>query len=276
MSASPLDIYIKSLIDPFDGTVSQPKLFDGSVTRSSGLRFRATGNITLDAAGGDNYIILFPGFSNAMSWKIGTGDYVTHPVFPTHLGTTSDRQNINRLRLVSGAARFMLLNSSDDNEGYWEAIRVPFEEFKGQFSLVDQTAPIGEDMAIKLFSTWTVAGLANYPTFQSGRLRDLHRFLFKLNSNAPDHPFTSLPILGQAPSITQCVDSNFDCIIIRLVGRIDAVTPTMIQYDMVSNQEIVYRDGTVMGRLATMNTMVPNMDVLLDRTRFMLPAIQVA
>jgi len=269
--------YVKSLLDPFDTTFAQPKLFDGAVTRSSGLKFRSTGNITLDATGADNLIVLFPGLSNCMSWKIGSGSYQTHSVFPTHVGTPTDRQNLNRARLVSSALKISLLNSSDDNEGYWEAIRVPMEEFKGQaLTLVDASAPVGEDYAVVPGSTFSVTNLSNYQTFQTGRLKDIHRFLFKLNSNSADHPFTSVKHQSAAVVATDCVDPYFDVVIIRIVGRIDAVTPSMIQYDLVSNQEIVYRDNTVMGRLATMNVMIPNLPVLLDRTKFILPSVQLA
>lgn len=272
---SGLDAYAASFLDPFDGTITQPKIYDGSVTRSSGLKFRQTGNFTLDGAGLDNYIVLFPGLSNGLVFK-KSGDVgwtLTSP-YPTHLGTTTDRNNIRRARLVSQGLKLSLLNSSDDNEGYWEAIRVPIEWPNMQFE--DIAAPIGEDYRIRPNAAFNLTNLSNYQTFQTGRLRDLHRFLFKLNSVAPDHTFTEITGAGVEPSARIAGDGWFDMIFIRLVGRIDAVTPSMIQYDHVSNIEVVYKDDTVMARLATMNTMVPNINVLLDRTRFILPAIQIA
>lgn len=275
-----LDVYAASFLDPFDSSIPQPKILDGSVTRSSGLKFRATGNITLDAAGGDNWFVLFPGFSHGMVWKIGAGDYTTHTLFPSHVENATARHSLNKLRLVSQGLKLSLLNSSDDNEGYWEAIRVPMEEFRNGWTLVDTTAPVGDDYQLKLGQTYIPAtGLSNYSTFQTGRLRDIHRFLFKVNSNAPDHPFTSVMTTGGGASVVtvpQTIDPFFDVVIIRIVGRIDAVTPSMLQYDLVSNQEVCYKDQTALGRLHTMNTMVPNIDVLLDRTRFILPAIQIA
>jgi len=267
--------YVKSLLDPFDTTFQQPKLYDGSITRSSGLKFRATGNITLDAAGADNFLVLFPGFSNCFCWKIGAAAYSTHTTFPTHLDTTTNRANVNRLRNVSTGLRLSLLNSSDDNEGYWEAVRVPYEEFKAQWNFSDASALIGEDMVVTPTSTWTFGNMVNTPTFQTGRLRDIHRFLFKLNSTAPDHPFISTS-LSATPTFSQCIDPYFDVIVIKIVGRIDAVTPSMLQYDVVSNQEVDYRPTTVMARLATMNVMMQDLPVLLDRTRFILPSVQIA
>jgi len=269
---SGLDVYAASFLDPFDGTISQPKILDGSVDRSSGLKFRQTGNITLDATGGDNLIILHPGLSNGMSWNSpgGTSFPNSHTAYPTHLGTTANRSNLRKARIVSQGVKFSLLNSSDDNEGYWEAIRVPLDFF----ALSDTTSPNGEDYRVVPGGLWN--NFASYNTFQTGRLRDIHRYLFKLNSVAPDHPFVDILTSGATPTPDQCMDKNFDMIVIRIVGRIDAVTPSMIQYDLISNQEVVYKDDTVMARLATLNKMVPNIDILMDRTRFILPAIQIA
>lgn len=264
-----LDAYAASFLDPFTAS-GQPKILDGSVDRSSGLRFRQTGNITLDGTGADNYIVLFPGMGNGIAWKKASdANWTVTSPYPTHLGTATDQGNVRRVRLVSQGAKFSLLNSSDDNEGYWEAIRIPIESL----TFVDTTAPVGEDYQVRPATTFAPSNLANYNTFQTGRLRDLHRFLFKLNSVAPDHPWLSVT---SPPASAQSYDENFDLIFIRLVGRIDAVTPSMLQFDFIANHEVVYKDDTVMARLATRNTMVPEMGVLLDRTRFILPAIQIA
>lgn len=265
-----LDTYTASFVDPFDSRIPQPKILDGSVTRSSGLKFRQTGNITLDATGGENMIALIPGFSNGLVWTTTTGNLTTtHTAFPTHLGTTTDRGNVRRVRLVSSGLKLSLLNSSDDNEGYWEAVRIPAQ----RLTLADTTAPEGEDM--RLYANRIASQFANFQTFQTGRLRDIHKFLFKLNSVAPDHPMTEVLPDSTVPSVNNCWDQAFDMIVIRIVGRIDAVTPSMLQYDFISNQEVVYKEDTVMARLATLNTMIPNMNVLLDKTRFILPAVQI-
>ena len=272
---SALDQYTASFIDPFDVTISQPKILDGSVTRSSGMRFRQTGNITLNAAGSDNFIVIIPGFGNGMAW-FKTGDTVFTPgnMFPSHLSNQTRRGEVRKVRLVSSGLKLALLNSSDDNEGYWEAVRLPVEAYN--LVLEDTASPVGEDYRIKPKDGMTWADLSNYPSFQTGRLRDLHRFMFKLNSTAPDHVFEEVIALGANAAVANCYDKNFDMVVIRLVGRIDAVTPSMLQFDFVSNQEVVYRGDTIMERLATANTMVPAINVLLDRTRFMLPAIQIA
>lgn len=269
---SALDTYAASFLDPFDGRITQPKIMDGSVTRSSGLKFRQTGNITLDATGADNWLVLLPGFSSGFYYRSGTSAFNPPLLYTQHLGTTSLRSNLRRVRLVSQGLKLSLLNSSDDNEGYWEAVRIPVADLV----IRDATAPIGEDYAVQLPNSFALTNLADYPSFQTGRLRDIHRFLFKLNSVAPDHPFKETIPASANLSLRDAYDEQFDMIAIRIVGRIDAVSPSMLQFDHMSNQEVVYKDDTVMARLATLNTMVPNMDILLDRTRFILPAIQIA
>lgn len=266
-----MDPYTASFIDPFNVQFPQPKILDGSVTRSSGIKFRQTGNITLDAAGGDNWLVLLPGFSAGFYYRSGAGAFNSPLLYTQHLGTTTLRSNLRRVRLVSSALRLSLLNSSDDNEGYWEAVRIPVADLQ----VADAVAPTGEDYAIKLANSFALTNLADYPTFQTGRLRDIDRFLFKLNSVAPDHPFKETISSTATLSLKDGYDEFFDMIAIRIVGRIDAVTPSMIQFDHVCNQEVVYKDDTVMARLMTLNVMVPNMNVILDQTRFLLPAIQV-
>ena len=270
-----MDPYTASFLDPFNVSFPQPKILDGSQTRSSGLKFRQTGQLTLTGNASPTYVVLFPGLSSGLTYKLNAADgnpYVTTNPFPTFLGTTTDRDNVRRTRIVSSGLKLSLLNSSDDNEGYWEAIRIPVE--KSEF--VDFTAPVGEDYRLKINVGFVPADFANYNTFQTGRLRDLDRFMFKLNSIAPDHPWVTVLPGSSAPTVGDCLDNTFDMIVIRMYGRIDAVTPSTIQYDYVQNMEVVYKDDTVMARLATLNIMLPNMNVILDQTRFILPAIQVA
>jgi len=58
----------KSLLDPFDKGMSQPKLLDGKIARSSGIRLCATGEITCDSSG-HAHVALIPGASNVLCWQ---------------------------------------------------------------------------------------------------------------------------------------------------------------------------------------------------------------
>jgi hypothetical protein len=269
------DIYLQSLIDPFNQTVTSPKILDGSVTRSSGVRFRNTGSITLDATGAPTYIILFGGFSYGLNWKTAAGAPSMPAINPSHLGLPTDRASIRQIRLVSAGLQLSLENSSDENEGYWEAIRIPCMS-DIDFTQTDLVAPLGEDYGIRVVNSFAWPDMANHSTFQTGKLRDLHRFQFKLNSVAPDHPFKRIVANNVSPFNNQLIDDFFDVVVIKVVGRIDAVTPSSLRYNTVSNQEVVYTDGTALSRLQTISPMTPNTDVVLDKTRYMLPAIQIS
>jgi len=265
---------VKSLVDPFDQTLPQPKILDGSVTRSSGIRFRNTGNITLPATGDPQYLILYPGLSMSFCWKIPGNDAGNTGVHPSHLGVTADRNNIRMMRLVSVGLRLSLENSSDENEGYWEAVRIPinYADWKAN----DGAAPTGEDYATVPIASFSLLDMANHSTFQTGKLRDLHRFQFKLNSVAPDHPFKRVLPSTTSPTVQDMMDDHFDIIIIKVIGRIDAVTPSVLRYHTVANQEVVYNEATALARVQSMSVMIPQMDVILDRTRYITPAVQIS
>ena len=67
-TAMSLERHTKSLLDPFDEAISQPKLLDGKVPRSSGIGLCATGDITCNNAG-STHLALIPGASNAICWR---------------------------------------------------------------------------------------------------------------------------------------------------------------------------------------------------------------
>jgi len=276
--------YVLSLLDPFDTRFPQPKILDGSEQRSAGVRFRNTGNVTLPADGTAQFFVLFPGFSYWLNWKTPAGAPSMHTIAPSHLANTTLRNDVRRVRLVSCGLKLSLENTSDDNEGNWEAIRIPVTA--NDFGFLDTTNPSGEDFGVKVVDTFERSDLANHTTYQTGRLRDIHRFMFKLNSVDPDHDFTKVnSFTGNTAggggvtfetAMNQMLDTAFDVVVIRVTGRVDAVQPSVIRYDVVTNQEVVYRDGTALGRLMTNNVLIPTMNIIHDRTRFMLPGIQLA
>lgn len=271
--------YITSLLNPFDSTFAQPKILDGSVPRSAGIRFRNVGTVTLDGTGADTYFILYPGFSYCLNWKTDTDYPVAPSINPSHVGTLADRVNVKKLRMVSCGLRLSLENTSDDNEGSWEAVRIPYNF--DDWELIDQSSPTMEDLAVKIKSAFTITDMPNHSTFQTGRLKDIHRFLFKLNSVKPDHDFTNLnqsqtTLSGLSDATVSPLDASFDVVVIKVNGRVNATVPSVLRYDVVSNQEVVYKEGTALGRIMGPNVMFPNINVILDKTRFMLPAIQVA
>ena len=263
-AASNMQAYTKSLLDPFDKTVSQPKLLDGKVARSSGIRLRATGEITCSGTG-TTYVAIFPGVSNVICWEVDdtVGPLAPNP-FGGHLDSANDRANVKSTRTVGAALRLSLVNSADQNEGYWEAARIPTQH-------VDFTVTPAGTTTLNLGGPGGL-DLSNYSTYLTGKLRDIHRFQFKLNAIDNDIKFSRLT---EPPTTENMVSEQWDTIIIKIHGRVEAGAPSQLMYDCISAQEVIYKENTSLARLMTSSAYVPQTNSLLTRTRFNPPAIQI-
>lgn len=262
-----MQAYTKSLLDPFDKTISQPKLLDGKVARSSGIRLRATGEITCNGAG-TTYVALFPGAANVVCWEV---DDAVGPIAPSsfggHLDTPADRSNVKSTRTVGAALRLSLVNSADQNEGYWEAARIPTNPL--DFTLSGTSGAV----VLNMGGSGNL-DLSNYSTYLTGKLRDIHRYQFKLNAIDNDIKFSRL--LSEPPNQEMLVSEQWDTIIIKIHGRVEAGAPSQLMYDCISAQEVLYKENTALARLMTTTAYVPQTKSLLTRTRFNAPAIQIA
>ena len=269
-----LQAYTKSLLDPFDKGMSQPKLLDGKVARSSGIRLRATGEITCNSAG-STYIALVPGASNVLCWRVDD-DPVVPEVTPTpfqgHLDSIEDRENVKATRIVGTALRLSLVNSADQNEGYWEAARIPTSNLDFLFTEPD---PVGNPGVTNTALSMQLGALdlSNYQTYLTGKLRDIHRYQFKLN--AIDNDINFQRFLTEPPTVDQFVSEQWDTILIKVHGRVEIGAPSMMMYDCISAQEVIYKENTALARLMTTNPYVPQTKSLLTRTRFNPPGVQV-
>jgi len=281
-----LQTYTKSLLDPFDKAMSQPKLLDGKVSRSSGIRLRATGEITCNGSG-STYIALIPGASNVICWRADSDPLVketTPQAFQGHLDSVADRENVKGVRTVGAALRLSLVNSADQNEGYWEAARIPtnsldmsFNELvpadPGDPAAVPPVPPTDAVVSTGLSQTLGSLDLSNFQTYLTGKLRDIHRFQFKLNAIDNDIKFSR--ILTEPPQITEFVSEQWDTIIIKIHGRVEIGAPSMLMYDCISCQEVQYKENTALARLMTTSPYVPQTKSLLTRTRFNPPGVQI-
>ena len=275
-----LQVYTKSLLDPFDKGMSQPKLLDGKVSRSSGIRLRATGEITCNGAG-STYIALVPGASNVLCWRVDDDPAVpeiTPTPFQGHLDTVTDRSYVKMTRTVGTALRLSLVNSADQNEGYWEAARIPTSALDFSFTVTDPdpagdgSLPPETNTAVSM--TMANLDLSNYQTYLTGKLRDIHRYQFKLNAIDNDINFSR--ILTEPPTVNQFVSEQWDTVIIKVHGRVEVGAPSMLMYDCISAQEVIYKENTALARLMTSSPYVPQTKSLLTRTRFNPPGVQVS
>ena len=321
-----LQTYTKSLLDPFDKGMSQPKLLDGKVARSSGIRLRATGEITCNSSG-STYIALIPGASNVICWRVDDNvmtPEVTPLPFQGHLDSVEDRANVKATRTVGTALRLSLVNSADQNEGYWEAARIPscaldftFTAVQGaivadgafvvdssytiaslgttDFTLIGAmdnvigttftatgtgdglgggTATITTHSSALSLSLSSVGDLSNYSTYLTGKLRDIHRYQFKLNAIDNDINFNRC--INEPPEVTDFVSEQWDTVLIKVHGRVEIGAPSMMMYDCISAQEVIYKENTALARLMSTSPYVPQTKSLLTRTRFNPPGVQIS
>ena len=270
-----LQAYTKSLLDPFDKGMSQPKLLDGKVQRSSGIRLRATGEITCNQAG-STYIALIPGVSNVLTWRVDDDQTIpehTAPPFQGHLDSVPDRANIKAVRTVGAALRLSLVNSADQNEGYWEAARIPTCAIDFKFNEPDPAgAPGVTDSTVSM--NLGNLDLSNYQTYLTGKLRDIHRYQFKLN--AIDNDINFQRCIAEPPTVESFVSEQWDTIIIKVHGRVEVGAPSMMMYDCISAQEVIYKENTALARLMSTSPYVPQTKSLLTRTRFNPPGVQIS
>jgi hypothetical protein len=116
--------------------------------------------------------------------------------------------------------------------------------------------------------------LSNYATYLTGKLRDIHRFQFKLNAIDNDIKFSRM--VTEPPTTETMVSEQWDTIIIKIHGQVEAGAPSQLMYDCISAQEVIYKENTALARLMTSTAYVPQTKSLLTRTRFNPPGIQIA
>jgi hypothetical protein len=275
--------YMESLINPFSMAMKSPKILDGEIKYTAGLKLRATGEIICSPTLTTN-IIVFPGLTNVICYStnpIGGTDPVNAlidgAIFKQHISTESDRKNVRLARLTGAGLRLFLSNSAEEDDGYWEAARL--------------TTQRSADGIVKLDTTGTSTGtavpkvmdgtyeLANNPTYQFGHLRDIHKYVFKLNSTDNDHKFSSVAGLDESATTDSSIQAltdldQWDMIFIKIRGRRNPTSPSILRFDTVANQEVVYAENSPLGRMMDDSQRDPNIDGFLEYSRIELPAFQ--
>ncbi len=257
-------LYISSLQNPFDGRVEHPKLYDGKAPRSTGLRMKASGNIRcnndVNVMGGATYIVFFAGLSNVICWKDDSVSVKVPPDgFPAHLESAEDRAEIKGARTIAAGLKLSSVNSKEQNDGYWEAARMRVSYLNFEFSEEGVPAIPTTNLRV-LGSSFDSIDLTNFDSYQSGRIRDLERYVFRLNTVNDDIKFTK-----SLTTPDDYLSEDWDVIVVKIHGRKSAAN-SVIRYDCVSIQEVVYNENTSGARSMTQNSYVsPNVYALTKR-----------
>lgn len=257
--------YLSILINPFSTSTMAPKLLDGKVPRTSGVRLRSTGELSCNTAG-PSMIALIPGLSNSICWNLDGATVVAPSAFGGHVGTVSDRANVQKGRIVSAGLRLSLINNADQNDGYWEAARIPIGSSDFTINSTTGLATFG-------FISDETRNLSQYQTYQTGKIRDIHRIQFDLSSQDTEHDYNSLV----ASAGGEMIDIKYDVVVIKINGRTGVGTdPTKLMYDTISNQELVYKEDTALARLMTKTKRSTMYNMMLQKQVKELPAYSLA
>lgn len=222
-------VQVKSLNNPFDTSNGQPKWPDGLATYSIGRRHQATSEITLN----DYMIVLFPGTVNwcqVLTTHAGVEDLVEPEnstedrveVWANHstnisftystaadsrtepIDTDEDLQweigldGFTEWRPVQYAMHMQLINTSDRNEGWYEAVRIDKNSLVNRWGVYRGLgSPLGNGNFIMGSPHFHMGGVqppykiayqmqrgytwSQEPTYITGELQDIHNAVFQLN-----------------------------------------------------------------------------------------------
>jgi len=288
-NAAWMKAYMETMINPFSTTLKSPKILDGEIKTTAALKLRATGEIQCSADAVTN-IILFPGLTNVVCYctlPTGTDNSpapatdninIDGTVFKKHLSTPADRAVVRVARLTGAGVRFFLTNSAEEDDGYWEACRIT--NMQASFDYIfknDSSGNLGQGV-LKVLST--DFDLANNTTYQFGQLRDIHKYVFKLNSQDNEHKFSAVSGLNTSQDLgnnnwTSLADvDQWDMVFIKVRGRRNTISPSVLRFDSVANQELVYAEDSPLARLMEETPRDANIEGYLTYSRIDLPAFQ--
>jgi hypothetical protein len=232
--------------------------------------------------------LLFPGLSNGLI-AIGVEEasindrhmpYTNHGLLLN--GGANDlaqdpANEVAKWRVVSQAMKFTLTNNSDENDGWWEAIRVMVNTQTDQITNREGFEFIGggpaDQFNVYIGSTSTtdlpamnlgITNMVEHPTYVSGKVRDLHRHTFDLMPCGNDHEFNRVPYQltnGGSKQWNSMIDNDgYDAILVRVHGRGGTTSPTRLMAHVVCNQEVVYQESASAARYHSESDAVPFFD----------------
>jgi hypothetical protein len=171
---------------------------------------------------------------------------------------------IKKWRVVSQATKIMLTNNYDNNEGWFEAFRTVAEPSEFRVQSIEKL-PVATPCA-----TWAavdalnrahytfgaipdtakidVNNIVEHPSYVSGKLRDIGKYVFQLKPVNNHHEFLDLG--DEIKRDHSLIDRGYDMIVIVIHGRPggNANVGSALVVHTVSNQEIIYDENNVMAR----------------------------
>lgn len=222
-------MFMRIYKNPFTKNGFSPKIPDGKAELSCGIRFQSIQEHLTDPEGILTFI-LYPGFGaglrifgssvsyfknatgalNTLSNQNGGGgaviqSYTNHGLWNINDSLQNRTLNlqspVDQWRIVSQGVRLSLTNNAQENDGWWEAVRISNPNDSDYYGYTP--GPGGGSNALADFTNLRVCpsynivthnqngyNIVDHPTYMSGKLRDIHKMIFKLHPINADHDFT--------------------------------------------------------------------------------------
>lgn len=287
--------------NPFAGHTAQPKIPDGKATHSLGFSTQAVEEIRNRSGENVIHMLLYPGMNSALVVSnVAESDFDRTYYVPQFLRSNAVRwqesisggtNNVTmddgyaKWRVVSCGLQLKLLNSVEEDDGWWESCRV--NESVNPTDWLLTTTANGNLASVPTNGTLAPAGLmnalatrqiANDPTYMTGLLRDLNRLQFECHPVTDNHDFTVMKDRMQLPTpdisynasrndmtfnagtprvyniIENFIDFSHDMVYVRLHCRPNNETTSLgsrFHLNLVSNQEIIYDTDDRLSRYQT-------------------------
>jgi hypothetical protein len=290
-----INAHLAVMRSAFSTATAAAKVPDGRVSNSIASRESACNVFIGDAAQDGIIFALVPSISCGMvaydytgprAAIIGTGT-AANPQFPAVVNATAlvrqdssttaiyDSNNAianiatanapDRYRVVSAALRLSCINASEYNNGWFEAIRVPSEYTSGDMAEVtnafgppNSPAQIGRvpangfENGILISSRW-----CTHPSYVTGKLSNLYKHQFYLQPQADREFVRHVPAADNQHE--QCLDRNFDTILVRIRATTTALVPLAIHWHCVHHLEIQHDAGSLASRYHSQCFNAPNL-----------------
>lgn len=213
---------------PFSTRTKYPKIPDGKVNDSVGLNFSFSQMVTFDPTR-DLYILLYPSHTTCVCVFQQSGPGLTPAIlaygkFIQHL---IPRQSINNdnfylsydqagfdsFRYVSCGLRITADDGPFNNGGKWEAVRIPFNTKGRHYNFAYNMAHPDWNTVLpnQSYMTHLIAfELNKNPHYQTGVIKTIDDFEFRLHAQNIEHEFTKIPDLVEGKiSELSILNQNF-------------------------------------------------------------------
>lgn len=284
---------LAAYLDPFVKT-NNPRYPDGSMQWSQGTQFQLSSQLTQVAEellepniGRDPLIVLYPGLTAGLAifdgddvetkyWNDAVKYSIKEPMAQGNLTANWQADQlpenpVSYWRLVSAGLKLKLVNSTEDNSGWFEATRLRIASTNDFIRF----NPDGSINPAKLpYIAQNSAALVQNPGYMTDSLKNIGKYVFNLAPTAAQHEWNDLEkrynwnqdssagVLYDEITRHQhmpasmkrgLIDDSYDIVIIKIHGTTgnNAESATRLQYHAIHNHEYVYELDSIQYKTMT-------------------------